>query len=75
MSLLLLRKIKNDDFTKSMSLFKLDQKVISNIFSKFGKSVKKWPEFIDRSFLTGETKEDYKKLIKERAKRLAIADN
>ncbi|MBC7475716.1 MAG: HipA domain-containing protein [Candidatus Sericytochromatia bacterium] len=66
------KKIKQKEFIKSMELFKLEQKVIANIFSKFNKSIPKWLAFIEMSFLPEKTKEIYKELIIERANRLEI---
>jgi serine/threonine-protein kinase HipA len=66
------KKIKRKEFIKAMSLFKLDQKAVENIFEKLSKTIPKWPAFIDRSFLPAEMKESYKELIADRVKRLEI---
>lgn len=60
------RKIRKDDFVKSMQMSGLGNKIIDNIFSKFFKIKDKWFEFIDISFLPDEMKNDYKTIIDNR---------
>ena len=60
------RKIRKDDFVKSMLMSGLDNKIIENIFSKFFKVKDKWFEFIDISFLPDEMKNNYKIIIDDR---------
>lgn len=66
------KKIKQKEFIKAMELFKLEERVIINIFNKFRKSIPKWLVFIENSFLQEETKIEYKELIIEKAKRIEI---
>lgn len=66
------KKIKKKEFIKAMELFKLEERVIINIFNKFSKSIPKWLVFIENSFLQEETKIRYKELIIEKAKRIEI---
>lgn len=66
------KKIKKKEFIKAMELFKLEERVIINIFNKFRKSIPKWLVFIENSFLQEETKIRYKELIIEKAKRIEI---
>ena len=67
------KKIKRKEFIQAMDLFKLEPKVISNIFAKFSKSIVKWPALIDQSFLPDNTKERYHEMIFERVKRLDLS--
>lgn len=60
------RKIKRSDFKVAMSGSGLEEKIIDNLFSKFGKVADKWFEFIDISFLPEEMKEQYKLIIQNK---------
>lgn len=57
------RKINRDDFVSAMLDSGLNSKVVNNIFSKFEKSVSKWNEIIDESFLPDNMKLTYKQKI------------
>lgn len=57
------RKIKKADFLKAMEASGLNDKVIENIAKKFRRSIVKWLELIEASFLTDNTKKKYKRLI------------
>lgn len=58
------RKIKRADFETAMLSAGLEDKIIQNIFAKFSKSLDKWLEFIDVSFLPNDMKGPYKELLK-----------
>ncbi|PLX01935.1 MAG: toxin HipA, partial [Marinilabiliales bacterium] len=60
------KKIKRKDFEIAMTSAGLDQKVIENIFRKYGKLLPKWIKFIDDSFLPEAMKEEYKELIQRK---------
>ncbi len=60
------RKLKHSDFKIAMGNSGLEEKIIDNIFAKFGKIVDKWFEFIDISFLPEEMKEQYKLIIQDK---------
>lgn len=57
------RKIKKADFLKAMKASGLNDKVIENIAKKFRRSIVKWLNLIEASFLTDNTKKKYKRLI------------
>lgn len=60
------RKIKRSDFEKAMTASGLNEKVIQNMANKFGKSISKWIDLIDNSFLPNDMKREYKRLIIKR---------
>ena len=60
------RKIQRSDFVKAMAASGLNEKVIANIAKKFRRSIVKWLDFIDLSFLPESMKREYKKLILNR---------
>lgn len=57
------RRIKKADFLKAMKASGLNDKVIENIAKKFRRSIVKWLNLIEASFLTDNTKKKYKRLI------------
>ena len=57
------RKILKSDFIKVMTASGLSEKVINNIAKKFRRSIVKWLDLIDASFLPDSMKKEYKKLI------------
>ena len=57
------RKLRRSDFIKSITSSGISEKVIDNIAKKFRKSVSKWLELIDCSFLPDDMKRSYKRLI------------
>ena len=65
------RKIRLSDFKAAMLASGLTEKVIANMEKKFRKALPKWSETIDVSFLPGEMKKAYKRLILEHATRLS----
>ncbi len=57
------RKITRSDFVAAFTAAKIDVKAKENIFKKFEKSISKWMEFIDTSFLNKKMKDQFKELI------------
>lgn len=66
------KKIMKRDFEIAMEGAGLDQKVIENIFKKFGKLLPKWALFIDQSFLPDSMKNEYKELIIRKAIQIGL---
>jgi serine/threonine-protein kinase HipA len=66
------KKIKKNDFIKAMVGTGLDPKVIENIFKKYNQLIPKWSEFIERSFLNAELKEEYKSLILRKSEQIEL---
>ena len=60
------RKIQKSDFVKVMTASGLSDKVINNIAKKFRRSIVKWLDLIEASFLPDSMKKEYKKLILSR---------
>ena len=60
------RKIQKSDFVKVMKASGLNEKVIENIAKKFRRSIIKWLDLINISFLSEGMKKEYKKLILSR---------
>ena len=60
------RKILKSDFIKVITASGLSEKVINNIAKKFRRSIVKWLDLIDASFLPDSMKKEYKKLILSR---------
>ncbi len=65
------RKLQYRDFRAAMLASGLAENVIAGIGNKFRKALPKWLETIDSSFLPGERKKMYKRIIIEHAARLA----
>ena len=55
--------LKRTDFEVAFAQSGLNEKVIRNIFTKFGKALPLWVQCIDRSFLDDEMKSWYKTLL------------
>ncbi len=66
------KKIKREDFEKAMRDSGMDNKAISNIFTKFTKALPKWAEVIRTSFLSVELQEKLQKHIERMALRLML---
>ncbi|NQY66678.1 MAG: HipA domain-containing protein [Flavobacteriales bacterium] len=66
------KKINRIDFEIAMKGSNIDQKVINNVFNKFQELLPKWFLFIDKSFLPGKLKEEYKNLISRKAIQIEI---
>ena len=64
------KKIKKQDFLVAMATLHLDEKQQQNIFNKMQNALQKWLNLIDQSFLTHESKEQYKAIISERLDRI-----
>lgn len=60
------RKLQRKDFEKAMLASGLNEKVIENMSRKFRKSIAKWLDIIDASFLPEDMKRQYKRLIIKR---------
>lgn len=60
------RKLQRKDFEKAMLTSGLSEKVIENMARKFRKSIAKWLDLIDVSFLPDDLKRQYKRLIVRR---------
>lgn len=60
--------IKRKDFDNLLEKYKIEPKTIENIYNKFRKTIPKWVEFIDKSFLSEEQKTNYKELIIKNSK-------
>lgn len=60
------RKMRRSDFVKAMEASGITEKVIDNIAKKFRRSIVRWLQLIDDSFLTPAMKKAYKRLILER---------
>lgn len=65
------KKIRKRDFVFAMDSLQLDPKQQQNIFIKMERSLPKWIELIDISFLSKEFKDQYKAIIEERFNRIA----
>ena len=57
------RNLKKSDFINVMKSSGLSDKVIDNLGKKFRRSVVKWLDLIDASFLSGNMKKEYRRLI------------
>ncbi len=66
------RKIKRKDFLEAMNRFDIDDKSIDNIFAKFQRSLNKWPDFIDASFIPENIKIMYQELIRHKAAQIQL---
>jgi serine/threonine-protein kinase HipA len=66
------KKIKRADFEIAMSSSGLDLKVIQNIFKRYSKLIHKWNKLINRSFLPGSVKNEYKELILKKANQIEL---
>ena len=69
------RKLKKSDFNHLLNTYKIDEKVIENIYEKYRKIVPQWLNFIDTSFLPQQMKEEYKSIINKRKSILEKQDD
>ena len=60
------RKLRRDDFIKSITSSGVDAKVIDNMARRFGRALPQWFWLIDRSFLPEDMRRAYKGLILRR---------
>lgn len=68
------KKLKRGNFIAAFDTLKLDVKQQENIFKKMEMALPKWLDFIEISFLSGERKDAYKQLIRERFARMKNSD-
>lgn len=68
------RRIKREDFRKSMRESGMDEKAISNLFNRFSKAIPKWHELINESFLPPELQEAYHNHIDTMTKRIFLIE-
>ncbi|MDL2256972.1 HipA domain-containing protein [Bacteroidales bacterium OttesenSCG-928-I14] len=61
------RKLKKADFDNLLKSFKVDEKVVENVYEKFRKVLPRWYDFIDISFLPKSMKDEYKQIIQDRS--------
>ena len=66
------RKLKRLDFEKAMLAFRLDKRMIENLFTRLARSVSRWHERIELGFLPSDLAEMYHELIDARASKLAL---
>jgi len=64
------KKLKKEDFVTAMNTLRVEEKQQRNIFNKMTKALPQWMEMVDRSFISAEYKEQYKRILTERMKRL-----
>ena len=60
--------LKRKDFDNLLEKYKIEPKIIENIYNKFRKTIPKWLVFIDKSFLSEEQKTNYKEIIIKNSK-------
>ena len=60
------QKLKKSDFDHLLKTFKVENRVIENVYDKFRRILPQWNDFIDLSFLPETQKEKYKALIQNR---------
>ena len=63
-------KIEKADFIAAMKGAHIEEKVIDNIFKKYGKLSRKWETIIEKSLLPREVKTSYREMIQEKIHRL-----
>ena len=66
------KRIKREDFEKSMRDSGIDEKAIANLLARSSKAIPKWHELIDVSFLPTDLQEAYHDKIDTMAKRISI---
>ncbi|MBN2636530.1 MAG: HipA domain-containing protein [Prolixibacteraceae bacterium] len=66
------KKLKRTDFETAMKSAGIEEKTIENVFNRFAKSILKWHEFIDISFVPDELKSAYHRLIDSKQKQIQI---
>ena len=69
------RNLKKSDFNNLLNTYKIDEKVIENIYEKYRKIVPQWLNFIDTSLLPQQMKEEYKSIILKRKSILEIQED
>lgn len=66
------KRIKRSDFETAMRDSGMDEKAISNLFTKFVKAIPKWYDLIEESFLTDDMKLAYRTQIESMTPRLLL---
>ena len=66
------KRIKREDFEKTMRDSGMDEKAIANLFARFAKAIPKWHELINASFLSVDLQVAYHDKIGAMAKRIII---
>ncbi|MDQ2863031.1 MAG: HipA domain-containing protein [Bacteroidota bacterium] len=66
------RKLKRSDFDSFAKNLKIPAKAMENSYTKFTNKIKRANEWIDISFLPDGTKEKYKNIIAENAKKIGL---
>ena len=66
------KKIKKSDFEMVFRQFKLDNKILENIYRRFRNVFPKWHEFINKSFLPEDLKDQYHKMIEKKAEQIEL---
>lgn len=66
------KRIKREDFENAMRDSGMDEKAITNLFSRFSKAIPKWHELINASFLPADLQEVYHDKIDTMARRISI---
>lgn len=66
------KRIKRQDFEQAMGHFEIDKRAFDNIFKRFKKALPGWHEFIDISFLPGEMKGAYHKMLDKKAQQITL---
>lgn len=64
------KRLKKSDFLRAMDSAGMSGKVAENILNKYAASSNSWIGFIEKSFLSEETKEQYKLLIESKYRQL-----
>ncbi len=66
------KKLKQTDFETAMKSAGIEEKTIENIFNRFAKSIPKWHEFVEISFVPEELKVAYHNLIDSKIKQIKL---
>lgn len=66
------RNVKRNDFWKFGYSIGMNEKQIDNVFNRFSTQINKATDFIDKSFLSNDKKDEYQILIKNRAERIGL---
>lgn len=66
------RNVKQNDFWKFGYSIGMNEKQIDNVFNRFSTQINKATDFIDKSFLSNDKKDEYQILIKNRAERIGL---
>ena len=66
-------KLRREDFMRAAHSVGIEEKVMANLIDVLHKSLPRWRKLIEESFLDGEGKEAYLRLIESRLKRLTVS--